>query len=81
MTYTPKEGAQFAWTGGVSSSRINKYTYSKDFLFWGAVPYNKTEDILADVAQSGVTLTPTPVTSDGNDAALADGSLITGGYS
>ena len=81
MKYTPKEGAQFAWTGGVSSSLIEKYTYSKDFLFWGALPYNKTEDILEDAAQSKVTLTPTPVTSGENDAALADGSLITGGYS
>lgn len=78
-TYNPEEGSQFAWTGGVSGERIEEYSYKEDFLFWGALPYNKSEDLLEHIANVGGTIETGSITTNAGDP-LKDGSLITGGY-
>ncbi len=81
LTYKPEEGTQFAWTGGVTGERQEEYSYTEDFLFWGALAYNKSEDLLNHIAQVGAKPTPGPVTSGGNPESMANGSLVTDGYS
>ena len=81
LTYKPEEGTQFAWTGGVTGERQEEYSYTEDFLFWGALAYNKSEDLLNHIAQVGAKPTPGPVTSGENPESMANGSLVTDGYS
>ena len=78
-TYNPKQGSQFAWTGGVSGERIEEYSYTEKFLFWGALPYNKSEDLLEHIANVDGTIETGSITTNAGDP-LKDGSLITGGY-
>jgi hypothetical protein len=78
-TYNPEQGSQFAWTGGVSGERIEEYSYTEDFLFWGALPYNKSEDLLEHIETVDGKITEGPVNTYVGDP-LKDGSLITGGY-
>lgn len=78
-TYNPEQGSQFAWTGGVSGERIEEYSYTEDFLFWGALPYNKSEDLLEHIETVDGEITEGPVNTYVGDP-LKDGSLITGGY-
>lgn len=78
-TYNPEAGSQFAWTGGVSGERIEEYSYTEDFLFWGALPYNKSEDLLEHIAKVDGEIETGNITTNAGDP-LKNGSLITGGY-
>ena len=78
-TYQPKAGTQFAWTGGVAGQRMESKKYTEDFLFWGALAYNKSEDLLEHIAQVDGNVETGSVTTNAGDA-LANGSLITDGY-
>ena len=79
--YTPAAGSQFAWTGGVTGERIEEKTYQEDFLFWGALAYDKSETLLAHIGQVGGTIKTGSITSGDSAESLANGSLVTGGYS
>ena len=79
-TYDPVENSQFAWTGGVTGERIESKEYTEDFLFWGALAYDKSEDLLKHIEQVGGTVDEGTISSGDETSALKDGSLITGGY-
>lgn len=76
-TYTPKNGLQYQWTGGVSGETTKKYSYSEKFLFWGLLDYGNTGEFLAGLNRDGKTYTYT--TSSGSGQSLATGSVITTG--
>lgn len=80
--YNPVKETQFAWTGGVTGERIEEKTYTEDFLFWGALAYNKSEDLLNHIAQEHAEddVKTGVITSGDNTESLANGSLITNGY-
>lgn len=44
--YSPKDGLQYQWTGGVSGEVIKKYQYKENFLFWGLLDYDTTETFI-----------------------------------
>lgn len=44
--YSPKDGLQYQWTGGVSGEVITKYQYKENFLFWGLLDYDTTETFI-----------------------------------
>jgi len=79
-TYDPVENSQFAWTGGVTGERIESKEYTEDFLFWGALAYDKSEDLLKHIEQVGGRVDEGTISSGDETSALKDGSLITGGY-
>ena len=79
-TYDPVENSQFAWTGGVTGERIESKEYTEDFLFWGALAYDKSEDLLKHIEQVGGMVDEGTISSGDETSALKDGSLITGGY-
>lgn len=76
-TYTPKNGLQYQWTGGVSGETTKKYSYSEKFLFWGLLDYGNTGEFVAGLNRDGKTYTYT--TSSGSGQSLATGSVITTG--
>ena len=77
--YKPEAGSQFAWTGGVTGETITEKHYTEDFLFWGALAYDKSETLLDHITQVGGTVEAGPPTSNAG-ASIANGSLVTGGY-
>lgn len=77
--YKPEAGSQFAWTGGVTGETITEKHYTEDFLFWGAMAYDKSEDLIDHIHKVSGQI-DTGATTSNTDAALANGSLITGGY-
>ena len=77
--YKPEAGSQFAWTGGVTGETITEKHYTEDFLFWGALAYDKSEDLIDHIHKVSGQI-DTGATTSNTDAALANGSLITGGY-
>ena len=79
-TYDPVENSQFAWTGGVTGERIESKEYTEDFLFWGALAYDKSADLLKHIEQVGGRVDEGTISSGDETSALKDGSLITGGY-
>ena len=79
-TYDPVENSQFAWTGGVTGERIESKEYTEDFLFWGALAYDKSEDLLKHIEQVEGYVETGTISSGDETSALKDGSLITGGY-
>ena len=79
-TYDPVENSQFAWTGGVTGERIESKEYTEDFLFWGALAYDKSEDLLKHIEQVEGDVETGTISSGKETSALKDGSLITGGY-
>ena len=80
--YTPVAGSQFAWTGGVTGERIEEKTYQEDFLFWGALAYDKSETLLKHIENIHAKddVKTGSITSGDSAESLADGSLVTGGY-
>ena len=80
--YTPVAGSQFAWTGGVTGERIEEKTYQEDFLFWGALAYDKSSTLLAHIEQINAKddVKTGSITSGDSAESLANGSLVTGGY-
>ena len=78
-TYDPVENSQFAWTGGVTGERIESKEYTEDFLFWGALAYDKSADLLKHIEQVGGRVDEGTISSGDETSALKDGSLITGG--
>ena len=77
--YSPLEGSQFTWTGGVSGERTEDKSYTEKFVLWGLITYDKSEDLLNHISQVGGTINTGAVTSNAGDA-MGDGSMITGGY-
>ena len=79
-TYDPVENSQFAWTGGVTGESIESKEYTEKFLFWGALAYDKSEDLLKHIEQVEGEVKTGTISSGDETSALKDGSLITGGY-
>ena len=76
--FKPQEGTTLSWTGGISGSReIVTKGYDKDFMFWGLLKFNTTEELIQEIEHEGGTskiTTTTTTVSEGDP--LASGSYF-----
>ncbi len=74
--FKPQEGTTLSWTGGISGSReIVTKGYDKDFMFWGLLKFNTTEELIQQIKNEGGTPTTTTTTVSEGDP-LASGSYF-----
>lgn len=52
--YNPESGLWFQWTNGKNYTETQKKEYTKDFIFWGGIKYNTTDDFITQIDQSKV---------------------------
>lgn len=84
--YEPEAGLQYQYTGGYKSGEVNHKSYTKDFLFWTGLKYDKTTTIEEAVEKDGGT--PEVVTTSnpegaptGQGAFISKNENSTGGWS
>ena len=74
--FKPQEGTTLSWTGGISGSRdIVTKGYDKDFMFWGLLKFNTTEELIKQIEEEGGTPKITTTTVSEGDP-LASGSYF-----
>lgn len=74
--FKPLQGTTLSWTGGISGSReIVTKGYDKDFMFWGLLKFNTTEELIDQIKHEGGTPTTTTTTVTDGDS-LANGSYF-----
>ena len=77
ITYYNPAPQTLKWTGGTAGDvKVTGYGYDKDFVMWGLIPYNTTEDFVTNKEVSQGMTTTSSQTQTG-DQALAAGQVIT----
>ncbi len=61
LVYNPTEDMTIKWTGGTSGAQVVRgYKYTKDFIAWGLIKFNTSDDVLNNQdVQEGKTETTT----------------------
>lgn len=72
--YTPVTGTYLSWTGGVSGSQeIVTKSYEKNFMAWGLIKFNTTEELVKEINNEHGTPTTVSTITKGEGDTLANG--------
>ena len=76
--YKPVQGTYLSWTGGVTGSQtIVTKSYEKDFIAWGLIKFNTTDELVKAIEREGDTSkVVSTTTTKGEGDTLANGTYF-----
>ena len=75
--FKPRTGTTLSWTGGISGSQeIVTKSYDEDFMFWGLLKFNSTEELVKDIENKHGEIKTTESTKLDSGDTLSNGTYF-----